>query len=101
MRLEVRSRISVVRSLVLRVVGVRCLRVLSRSREPVSFFLFLSLSLSPRPSCLVLSLFKYCTVLNVMLTVYIDSPNDPGLLINIYYPVPTSYTAPGPSVFTC
>ena len=36
-----------------------------------------------------------------MLTVYIDSPNDPGLLINIYYPVPTSYTAPGPSVFTC
>ncbi|KAK7753045.1 hypothetical protein SLS62_004995 [Diatrype stigma] len=29
------------------------------------------------------------------------SPNDPGLLINIYYPVPTSYTAPGPDVFTC
>ncbi|KAI2463130.1 glycoside hydrolase family 61 protein [Annulohypoxylon bovei var. microspora] len=26
---------------------------------------------------------------------------DPGLLINIYYPVPTSYTAPGPAVFTC
>ncbi|KAI2616169.1 glycoside hydrolase family 61 protein [Hypomontagnella submonticulosa] len=28
-------------------------------------------------------------------------PTDPGLLINIYYPVPTSYTAPGPAVFTC
>ncbi|KAI2782532.1 glycoside hydrolase family 61 protein [Daldinia loculata] len=26
---------------------------------------------------------------------------DPGILINIYYPVPTSYTAPGPAVFTC
>jgi hypothetical protein len=26
---------------------------------------------------------------------------DPGLMINIYYPVPTSYTAPGPAVFTC
>ncbi|KAI4867691.1 glycoside hydrolase family 61 protein [Hypoxylon rubiginosum] len=26
---------------------------------------------------------------------------DPGLLINIYYPVPTTYTAPGPAVFTC
>ncbi|KAI0390762.1 glycoside hydrolase family 61 protein [Xylariaceae sp. FL0594] len=28
-------------------------------------------------------------------------PTDPGLLINIYYPVPTSYTPPGPPVFTC
>ncbi|KAI0023890.1 fungal cellulose binding domain-containing protein [Xylariomycetidae sp. FL0641] len=28
-------------------------------------------------------------------------PTDPGLMINIYYPVPTSYTAPGPDVFTC
>lgn len=26
---------------------------------------------------------------------------DPGILINIYYPVPTEYTAPGPAVFTC
>jgi len=26
---------------------------------------------------------------------------DPGIMINIYYPVPTSYTAPGPAVFTC
>ncbi|EPS41576.1 hypothetical protein H072_4524 [Dactylellina haptotyla CBS 200.50] len=26
---------------------------------------------------------------------------DPGLLINIYWPVPTSYTNPGPKVFTC
>ncbi|OAA61090.1 Glycoside hydrolase, family 61 [Niveomyces insectorum RCEF 264] len=26
---------------------------------------------------------------------------DPGILININYPVPTSYTNPGPSVFTC
>ena len=26
---------------------------------------------------------------------------DPGILINIYYPVPTSYTNPGPKVFTC
>ncbi|KAI1160013.1 glycoside hydrolase family 61 protein [Nemania serpens] len=26
---------------------------------------------------------------------------DPGLMINIYYPIPTSYTAPGPAVFTC
>ncbi|MCJ1444110.1 MAG: hypothetical protein MMC23_004610 [Stictis urceolatum] len=25
---------------------------------------------------------------------------DPGLLINIYYPVPTSYTLPGPAVWT-
>ncbi|KAF2972268.1 hypothetical protein GQX73_g1305 [Xylaria multiplex] len=29
------------------------------------------------------------------------SPTDPGLMINIYYPVPTSYAAPGPAVFTC
>ncbi|TGJ83732.1 hypothetical protein E0Z10_g5020 [Xylaria hypoxylon] len=28
-------------------------------------------------------------------------PTDPGLMINIYYPVPTSYKAPGPAVFTC
>jgi hypothetical protein len=28
-------------------------------------------------------------------------PTDPGLMINIYYPVPTSYTPPGPPVFTC
>ncbi|KAI1171719.1 lytic polysaccharide monooxygenase [Nemania sp. FL0916] len=26
---------------------------------------------------------------------------DPGILINIYYPVPTSYTNPGPAVITC
>jgi hypothetical protein len=26
---------------------------------------------------------------------------DPGLLIDIYYPVPTSYTNPGPAVFSC
>lgn len=26
---------------------------------------------------------------------------DPGILININYPVPTSYTNPGPAVFTC
>ena len=26
---------------------------------------------------------------------------DPGILINIYYPVPTTYTAPGPAVFKC
>ncbi|KAF3920656.1 Endoglucanase-7 [Orbilia brochopaga] len=26
---------------------------------------------------------------------------DPGLLINIYWPIPTSYKAPGPAVFTC
>ncbi|EPE10402.1 glycoside hydrolase family 61 protein [Ophiostoma piceae UAMH 11346] len=26
---------------------------------------------------------------------------DPGILININYPVPTSYTNPGPKVFTC
>ncbi|KAL2151216.1 hypothetical protein VTH82DRAFT_6314 [Thermothelomyces myriococcoides] len=29
------------------------------------------------------------------------SPNDPGILINIYYPVPTSYTPAGPPVETC
>ncbi|KAK2772170.1 hypothetical protein FQN53_004701 [Emmonsiellopsis sp. PD_33] len=28
------------------------------------------------------------------------SPTDPGLMINIYYPVPTSYTLPGPAVWT-
>jgi hypothetical protein len=26
--------------------------------------------------------------------------SDPGVLINIYYPVPTSYTPPGPAVWT-
>ncbi|KAK7961613.1 glycoside hydrolase family 61 protein [Apiospora aurea] len=26
---------------------------------------------------------------------------DPGIMINIYYPVPTSYTAPGPAVVKC
>ncbi|KAF3929106.1 Endoglucanase-7 [Dactylellina cionopaga] len=26
---------------------------------------------------------------------------DPGLLINIYWPIPTSYTNPGPKVFVC
>jgi len=26
---------------------------------------------------------------------------DPGITINIYYPVPTSYTVPGPAVFAC
>ncbi|KAI8623349.1 lytic polysaccharide monooxygenase [Xylariaceae sp. FL1651] len=26
---------------------------------------------------------------------------DPGILINIYYPVPTSYTNPGPAVVSC
>lgn len=25
---------------------------------------------------------------------------DPGLLINIYYPVPTNYTLPGPAIWT-
>ncbi|RKU48715.1 hypothetical protein DL546_009650 [Coniochaeta pulveracea] len=29
------------------------------------------------------------------------SASDPGILININYPVPTSYTNPGPKVFTC
>ncbi|KAK0451192.1 glycosyl hydrolase family 61-domain-containing protein [Desarmillaria tabescens] len=28
------------------------------------------------------------------------SPDDPGLTVNIYYPVPTAYTVPGPAVFT-
>ncbi|KAK3305662.1 glycoside hydrolase family 61 protein [Chaetomium strumarium] len=28
-------------------------------------------------------------------------PTDPGIMINIYYPVPTSYTPPGPPVETC
>ncbi|EWC43726.1 hypothetical protein DRE_07386 [Drechslerella stenobrocha 248] len=27
--------------------------------------------------------------------------SDPGLLINIYWPVPTTYINPGPAVFTC
>ncbi|CZT51499.1 related to cellulose binding protein CEL1 [Rhynchosporium secalis] len=27
-------------------------------------------------------------------------PTDPGILINVYYPVPTSYTPPGPAVWT-
>ena len=27
--------------------------------------------------------------------------NDPGILLNIYYPPVTSYTAPGPAVFKC
>lgn len=26
---------------------------------------------------------------------------DPGLVINIYYPIPTSYTPPGPAAETC
>lgn len=29
------------------------------------------------------------------------SGSDPGVKINIYYPVPTSYTIPGPRPFTC
>lgn len=29
------------------------------------------------------------------------SATDPGILININYPVPTSYTNPGPATFTC
>ncbi|KAJ9165612.1 Glycoside hydrolase, family 61 [Coniochaeta hoffmannii] len=29
------------------------------------------------------------------------SASDPGILININYPVPTSYVNPGPKVFTC
>ncbi|KAG8722340.1 hypothetical protein FRC08_003783 [Ceratobasidium sp. 394] len=28
------------------------------------------------------------------------SPTDPGLTVDIYYPVPTAYTVPGPAVFT-
>ncbi|KAK0200563.1 glycoside hydrolase family 61 protein [Desarmillaria ectypa] len=28
------------------------------------------------------------------------SSNDPGLTVNIYYPVPTAYKVPGPAVFT-
>ncbi|KAF8605666.1 hypothetical protein BDV93DRAFT_554527 [Ceratobasidium sp. AG-I] len=28
------------------------------------------------------------------------SATDPGLTVNIYYPVPTAYTVPGPAVFT-
>jgi hypothetical protein len=28
------------------------------------------------------------------------SSSDPGILINLYYPVPTSYTPPGPSVWS-
>ncbi|PVF98303.1 hypothetical protein CPB86DRAFT_362987 [Serendipita vermifera] len=28
------------------------------------------------------------------------SPSDPGILINIYWPVPTSYTPPGPAVWS-
>ncbi|OAL05952.1 hypothetical protein IQ06DRAFT_313166 [Phaeosphaeriaceae sp. SRC1lsM3a] len=28
------------------------------------------------------------------------SPTDKGIMINIYYPVPTSYTPPGPAVWT-
>ena len=27
--------------------------------------------------------------------------SDPGIQININYPVPTSYKNPGPAVFTC
>ncbi|GLB44352.1 putative glycoside hydrolase family 61 protein [Lyophyllum shimeji] len=27
------------------------------------------------------------------------SPNDPGLTVDIYYPVPTAYTVPGPAVW--
>jgi len=29
------------------------------------------------------------------------SPQDPGLLINIYYPIPTNYTSPGGPAMTC
>lgn len=29
------------------------------------------------------------------------SPNDPGLVVNIYYPVPTNYKPPGPEPLTC
>lgn len=29
------------------------------------------------------------------------SATDPGILININYPIPTSYTNPGPPTFTC
>lgn len=29
------------------------------------------------------------------------SPNDPGLVVNIYYPVPTNYKAPGGDALTC
>ncbi|KAF3909522.1 Endoglucanase-4 [Arthrobotrys entomopaga] len=29
------------------------------------------------------------------------SATDPGLLLNIYYPIPSSYTPPGPPVFQC
>lgn len=29
------------------------------------------------------------------------SASDPGILININYPVPTSYQNPGPAVFSC
>lgn len=29
------------------------------------------------------------------------SATDPGLMINIYYPVPTSYTSPGGPVMKC
>ncbi|KAI9691749.1 MAG: hypothetical protein M1822_007821 [Bathelium mastoideum] len=29
------------------------------------------------------------------------SATDPGILIDIYYPAVTNYTAPGPNVFTC
>ncbi|QRV72243.1 glycoside hydrolase family 61 protein [Ceratobasidium sp. AG-Ba] len=28
------------------------------------------------------------------------SPTDPGLTVNIYYPIPTAYTVPGPAVFS-
>lgn len=27
------------------------------------------------------------------------SPNDPGILINIWYPVPQTYKVPGPAVW--
>lgn len=27
--------------------------------------------------------------------------NDPGLVVNIYYPVPTNYQPPGPAPLTC
>jgi hypothetical protein len=29
------------------------------------------------------------------------SASDPGILININYPIPTSYVNPGPPTFTC
>lgn len=30
-----------------------------------------------------------------------SNSSDPGILFNLYYPVPTSYENPGPDVFKC